>query len=239
MSGAGRLAGRVALITGASRGIGAAVAVAYAREGAQVILVGRNKKGLETTDDAVRAAGGHEATLVPMDITDFTQIEKLAVAVATRFGKLDILVGNAAILGELSPVTHIAPDDWNNVMATNLTANWQLLRCFEALLNVSGKGRGIFVTSGVTKRPSAYWGTYAVSKAALESMVRIYAAENQQSTIKVNLLDPGGVRTRMRAQAFPGEDPETLPAPDDITELFIKLAEPTCTETGQTFYVRG
>jgi len=232
------LAGRVALITGASRGIGAAVAKRFAREGAHVILVARKTQGLEETDDAIRAAGG-SATLVPLDLAESTQIPLLAAQIAQRFGKLDILVGNAGVLSDMTPLPHIAGADWDRVMALNLTANWHLIRCCDALLKASDAGRAMFVTSGVTERAAAYWGAYAISKSALESMVNIYAAENEKSALKVNLIDPGGVRTRMRAQAFPGEDPESLPAPDDITDLFLKLASPACKDTGKKFFVRS
>jgi len=230
------LANRIALITGASRGIGAAVAVRYALEGAHVILVARDSKGLESTDDAVRNVGG-SATLVPFDLTDSSKIELLAASVLERFGKLDILVGNAGVLGDLTPLPHVYPSDWEKVMAINLTANWQLIRCFDAMLKASDAGRAIFVTSGVTKRPAAYWGSYAISKAALEAMAQVYAAENSKSSVKINLIDPGAVRTRMRAQAFPGEDPLTLSAAEDITDIFVKLASPSLGETGQKFFV--
>lgn len=236
----GALANRIALVTGASRGIGAAVAVRYAQEGAQVIAVARDAKGLEATDDAIRAAvPGASAALVPMDITDSSKLPILAASIAERFGKLDILVGNAALLSDLTPLPDIAPEDWDKVMNLNLTANWHLVRCFDALLKTSDAGRAIFVTSGVTKRPAAYWGAYAVSKAALEAMARIYAAENNKSPLKINLLDPGAVRTRMRAKAFPGEDPLALPPPEQITDLFVNLARPDLQESGQTFFVNN
>lgn len=230
------LQGRVALITGASRGIGQAVAKRFAHEGAQVILVARDRKGLETTDDAIRAAGGI-ATLVQMDLTDTAKIEELARAIADRFGKIDILVGNAGALGELTPVAHLSPDIWNQVIAVNVTANCHLIRCFDPLLKQSDAPRAMFVTSGVTEGTFAYWGAYAASKAALESMVETYAAENAKTPLRVNLIDPGIVRTRMRAQAVPGEDPETLPAPDDITDIFVRLAGGSVKETGKKFYV--
>ena len=231
------LRNRVALLTGASRGIGAAVAKRFAREGAHVILVARDSKALEAVDDAIRAEGG-TATLVPLDLTQFAQIELLAAQIAQRFGRLDILVGNAAILSDMTPLPHIAPYDWDKVMAINVNANWHLIRCFDALLKASDAGRAMFVTSGVTSRAAAYWGAYAVSKAALEAMVNIYAAENAKSALKINLVDPGAVRTRMRAQAFPGEDPLTLPDADAITDMFVKLAAPECRDSGQKFFVR-
>lgn len=233
-----KLAGRIALITGASRGIGAAVARRYAQEGAHLILVARNAKALETVDDEIRAVGG-TATLVAMDLTDSEKVELLAQNVAARFGKLDILVGNAGILGELSPMPHGSPQDWDKVLATNLTANWQLIRCFDALLRVSEAGRALFVSSGVASRVAPYWSAYAVSKVGLESMVKIYAAENEKTPLKINLVDPGATATRMRAQAFPGEDVTTLPTPDSLTDIFVKLAEPALRETGQLFKARG
>lgn len=233
----GRLAGRIALITGASRGIGAAVAERYAREGAHVILAARDAKGLEACDDAVKAAGG-TATLVPINLMELPMIEMLAAQVAQRFGKLDILVGNAGILSDLTPLPHVAVEDWQKVISTNLTVNWQLIRCFDALLKQSDAPRAIFVTSGVTKRPAAYWGPYAVSKAGLEAMVTLYAAENAQGALRVNLVDPGAVATRMRAKAYPGEDPDTLPQPEAVTECFVALACPSCSQTGQVVSTR-
>ncbi len=232
------LQGRIALITGASRGIGQAVAKRFAKEGAHVILVARNKKGLEETDDAIRSAGG-TATLVEMNLTDFPKIELLAQNIAQRFGRLDILVGNAAILGELTPVPHLSPADWDKVMAINLTANWHLIRCLDALLKSSNAPRAMFVTSGVTEHIHAYWGAYATSKAALETLVETYAAENAKSPLRVNLIDPGAVRTRMRAQAMPGEDPMTLPEADAITELFVTLAGGNLRDTGRKFSCRS
>ncbi len=228
----GRLAGRVALITGASRGIGAAVARRFAAEGARLVLVARTEGGLEETDDAVRAAGG-QATLVPLDLCDFPAIDRLGAAIYERFGRLDILVGNAATLGGLRPLGHYTPEIWEQTLALNLTANWRLIRSMDALLRASDAGRAIFVTSGVARAPTAYWGAYATSKAALEAMVLTYAAETRRTTLRVNLLDPGVVRTRMRAEAMPGEDPETLPPPDAITDAFVELAEPACSRHGE------
>lgn len=232
------LEGRIALITGASRGIGAAVAKRFAGEGAHVILAARGRQGLEETDDAIRkACPGAAPTLAPLDLAKAPQIEALAAGIAGRYGRLDILVGNAAVLTDLTPMPHIAPEDWNKAMTINLTANWQLIRCFDALLRQSDAGRALFVTSGITRMEAAYWGPYAASKAGLEAMVNAYAAENRKTPLKINLIDPGVVRTRMRAQAFPGEDPLTLPSPDDITDLFVKMASPALTETGEIFFV--
>lgn len=232
----GRLDGRIALITGASRGIGAAVARRFAAEGARLVLVARTVGGLEEVDDAVRAAGG-SATLAPLDLADFEAIDKLGGAIAERHGRLDVLVGNAAILGGLRPVGHFPPDEWERVFAVNVTANWRLIRSFDPLLRASDAGRAIFVTSGVARGVFPYWGAYAASKAALEAMVRTYAAELAQTSVRVNLLDPGVVRTAMRAEAMPGEDPMSLPHPDDITDRFVDLASPRCRRTGKVVAV--
>jgi NAD(P)-dependent dehydrogenase (short-subunit alcohol dehydrogenase family) len=240
-SGEGRLAGRIALVTGASRGIGAAVAKRFAAEGAHLVLVARTQGGLEEVDDAIRAArGGGEdagATLVPLDITDYDEIDRMGAALYERFGRLDVLVGNAGILGELSPLGHIEPKDWDAVIATNLTANWRLIRSLDPLLQASDAGRAIFVSSGVARAVFPYWGGYAVSKAALEMLAKIYAAENEQTNVNANILDPATVRTGMRAKAMPGEDPMTLPEPDAITEDFVKLAEASCTMNGEVVRV--
>lgn len=233
------LSGRIALITGASRGIGAAVAKRLAAEGAQAILAARTVGGLEEVDDAIKAAGG-QATLCPLDLKDHDKIDALAASVAERFGRLDILVGNAAMLGMLMPVAHAKPEMWRNVMDVNCLANWRLLRAFDPLLRASGAGRAIFVTSGITQGIFPYWGAYAASKAALETLVKTYAAEVAGTTaIRANLIDPGAVRTRMRADAFPGENPDTLPVPEQITDLFLRLAQADYTETGQILRYRN
>lgn len=224
----------IALITGASRGIGQAVAKRFAAEGAQVILVARDVKGLEVTDDNIRAQGG-AATLVALDITDTPKLEQLAGIIAQRFGKLDILVGNAGYLGELTPVPHLETKIWDKVIATNLTANFQIIRCFDGLLKQSAAPRAMFVTSGVTEADFAYFGAYSASKSGLEKLVETYAAENVKTPLCVNLIDPGVVATRMHAQAMPGTDPATLPAPDDITNIFVTLASPSMKETGKKF----
>jgi NAD(P)-dependent dehydrogenase (short-subunit alcohol dehydrogenase family) len=222
----GRLAGRVALITGASRGIGRAVAVRFAREGANVVLVARTGAALEEVDDEIRAAGG-TATLVPADLTDYPVIDRMGAAIHERWGRLDVLVGNAGVLGVLSPLPHIAPEVWDQVLAVNVTANWRLIRSFDPLLHASEAGRLIFVTSGVSSG-RAYWGAYAVSKGALETMVRTYAAEVAKSNIRVNLINPGAIRTTMRANAYPGEDPATVKPPEAVTDVFVDLADVTC-----------
>jgi len=228
----GRLAGRIALITGASRGIGAAVARHFAAEGAHVVLAARTVGGLEELDDAIRAAGG-SATLVPLDLRDFIKIDELAAQLFDRYGRLDILVGNAAEFGVFSPLGHIDPAIWAEVIDLNLTANWRLIRAMDPLLRAAPAGRAIFVTSGVARGVFPYWGPYAVSKAGLEMLVKIYAGEISKTRVRANLLDPGVVRTRLRARAFPGEDPSRLPPPDSIADAFLALALPACTRNGE------
>lgn len=228
----GRLAGRIALITGASRGIGAAVAKRFAAEGAHVILTARTTGGLEEVDDAIRTQGG-QATLVPLDLLDGEKIDQLGAAIAQRFGRLDVLVGNAGRLGVLSPMSHIDPPLWDRVMAVNLTANWRLIRICEPLLKLSPAGRAIFVTSGASDGRHPYWGVYAVSKAALEAMAKTWAGELNKTNVKVNLINPGPVRTRMRAEAYPGEDPMKLKTPEEVTDAFVQLATENETRHGE------
>lgn len=232
------LSGKISLVTGSSRGIGAAVAKRFAAEGGHVILTGRMVGGLEETDDAIKAAGG-TSSIVPLDLRDFDKIDALAAELYKRYGKLDILVGNAGVLGDLTPVTHASDAMWQEVMDVNVTANFRLIRAMDPLLKLSGAGRAMFVTSGVTQRktPLAYWGPYAVSKIALEELVLTYAAENANSNLRVNLIDPGVVRTKMRANAMPGEDPMTLPAPDAITDAFVECASTECKKHGLTVHV--
>jgi NAD(P)-dependent dehydrogenase (short-subunit alcohol dehydrogenase family) len=228
---AGRLAGRVALVTGASRGLGAAIAARFAAEGADLILLARTVGGLEETDDAVRAAGGH-ATLVPLDLTDFPALDRLGGAIFERHKRLDVLVANAGLLGTLSPLGHIEPKEWQRVIDVNLTANWRLIRSLDPLLRAAPAGRAIFVTSSAAAPPRAYWGAYAVAKAGLEQLAGIYAGEVERTALKVNLVDPGPMRTAMRAQAYPGENPETVPLPQSVTEVFVALAEDACSWHG-------
>jgi NAD(P)-dependent dehydrogenase (short-subunit alcohol dehydrogenase family) len=227
-----RLKDRIALITGASRGIGRAVALAFAREGAHVLLLARTRKALEEVDDRVRAEGG-KATLIPLDLADGKAIDALGPSLYERFGKLDVLVGNAAVLGRLSPLTHIPAEHWERVFTINVTANWRLIRTLDPLLRRSEAGRVIFVTSGVARIPRAYWAPYSVSKVALEALAKTYANETSDSPIKVNLIDPGATATRMRAEAYPGEDQKTLRTPEEVAERFVRLAMPEWMETGQ------
>jgi NAD(P)-dependent dehydrogenase (short-subunit alcohol dehydrogenase family) len=229
----GKLGGRIALVTGASRGLGAAIARAYAREGAELILTARTVGGLEEVDDEIRKISGKTSLLVPLDLKDGDAIDRLGAALFERYGRLDVLVGNAGQLGTLSPIGHIKPAEWQDVIDVNLTANWRLIRSLDPLLRQSAAGRAIFVSSGAARGPRAYWGTYAVSKAALEMMVGVYAQEIQQTNVRANLIDPGRTRTRMRAKAYPGEDPMSLKAPDEITGRFIDLASADFTGNGQ------
>lgn len=231
------LSGRIALITGASRGIGAAVARTFAQNGAHVILVARSQGGLEEVDDAIRADGG-QATLFPADLADHDMIDQMGAAIFERFGRLDILVANAGILGPLSPMSHVGPKDWEKVLSINLTTNFRLIRSCEPLLRQSDAGRAIFVTSGAADGNHAYWGPYAVSKAGLEAMARTWAAELRKTPIRVNLINPGGTATAMRAEAFPGEDPASLPTPEAVAETFLPLASADCSRHGEIVQAR-
>jgi NAD(P)-dependent dehydrogenase (short-subunit alcohol dehydrogenase family) len=228
-----RLAGRVALVTGASRGIGRAVARAYAAEGAHVVALARTQGGLEELDDEIRASGG-EATLVTLDLRKGDDIDQMGYALYQKFGRLDILAGIAGTLGILSPVSHIPPKEWTEAMEVNLTANYRLMRSFDALLRQSDAGRAIFVTDARAKDATPFWGAYAASKAGLETLARSWATEVARTTsLKINLVDPGPVRTHLRAQAFPGEDAAKHPRPDDVTGVFVDLAAPDCAITGE------
>jgi len=237
MAGRGRLAGRIALITGASRGIGAAVARLFAAEGAHIVAIARTVGGLEELDDAIKAAGG-TATLVPQDLCEFDAIDKLGAALYERYGRLDVLVGNAGVLGSLTPVSHIEPNVWDEALAINLTANYRLIRSLDPLLRRSDAGRAIFVTTGATRAPRPYWATYGTTKIALEYMVLTWAAEIAKTSIRVNLVNPGATRTAMRAAAMPGEDPQTLPTPEEIAPVFLNLAGPDCTQHGEIVNAR-
>jgi NAD(P)-dependent dehydrogenase (short-subunit alcohol dehydrogenase family) len=218
-----KLKDRIALITGASRGLGRAVALRFAREGAHVLLLSRNLSALGQVDDEIRAIGAN-ATLLPLDLVDGPAIDALGPTLYERFGRLDVLVGNAAILGALSPLPHIPSAHWERVFAINVTANWRLIRTLDPLLRRSDAGRVIFVTTSVAHSCRPYWAPYSVSKAALEALAKTYAHETASTSVKVNLVDPGAMATRMRAEAYPGEDQGTLPGPDAVTEIFVKLA---------------
>ena len=228
----GRLDGRLALVTGASRGIGFAIARRFAAEGAHVIAVARTVGGLEELDDAVKEDGG-SITLAKLDLRKGEEIDALGASVFQRFGKLDILVGNAGVLGELSPVSHISPKVWEETLAVNTTANYRLLRSFDAMLRQSDAGRAIFVSSGAVDKNLPYWSAYTASKAALEALVGAYAREvSDISNVRANIVQPGVVATAMRARAFPGEDQSTLTKPNEITDVFVDLASAT-PETGK------
>ncbi len=226
---------RIALVTGASRGIGQATARALARAGAHVVAVARTQGGLEELDDAIRAEGG-SATLVPLNMTDSDGIARLGAALHERHGKLDILVGNAGIAGPSSPLGHIDLKAWTDVIAVNVTANFQLIRCMEPLLRQSDAGRAVFLTSGVASKANAYLGPYAASKAALDTLVRVWAAETAITPIRVNLFSPGPIRTRMRAQVFPGEDPMTLDTPEQVAEYIVPMCAPDWTQSGKLYH---
>jgi NAD(P)-dependent dehydrogenase (short-subunit alcohol dehydrogenase family) len=231
------LSGRIALITGASRGIGAATALALARAGAHVVAVARTVGGLEELDDAIRADGG-AATLVPLDLTDTDGILRLAAALQERYRRLDVLIGNAGLVGPSSPLDHVQPNDWNQVMAVNVTANWHLIRALGPLLRRADAGRAVFITSGIVASARAYWAPYSVSKAALDVLVRTFASEMSSTPVRVNLFNPGPTRTRMRAMAMPGEDPMTLPTPDDVAAKIVDLCLPSFAETGKLYDFR-
>jgi NAD(P)-dependent dehydrogenase (short-subunit alcohol dehydrogenase family) len=225
---------RIALVTGASRGIGYATARALARIGVHVVAVARTQGGLEELDDDIRNDGG-SATLVPLNLTDYDGIARLAAALHERHGRLDILVGNAGVAGPSSPLGHIEMKPWNDVMAINVSANFQLIRCMEPLLKQSGAGRAVFVTSAAASNASAYLGPYAASKAALETLARAWAQETASTQLRVNLFNPGPVRTRMRATVFPGEDPLTLDTPEQVAESIVPMCAPDWTETGKLY----
>jgi len=229
------LASRIALVTGASRGIGYATACALAKRGAHIIAVARTQGGLEELDDEIRNDGGN-ATLVPLSLTDFDGIARLGAALHERHGKVDILVGNAGIAGPSSPLGHIEIKPWNDVVALNVSANFQLIRCMEPLLRKSDAGRAVFVTSAAAGMAPAYLGPYSASKAALEALARVWAAETASTTpIRVNLFNPGPTRTRMRASVFPGEDPLTLDTPEQVAEFIVPMCLPSRNETGKLY----
>ena len=232
---------RVALVTGASRGIGRAVALALAKSGAHVVALARTQSALESLDDEIRAANpalASPTTLVPCDLRDFAAIDRLGEAIFLRWGRLDALVGNAGALGPLSPLPHVEPKQWDEVFALNVAANWRLIRAMDPLLRASAAGRAVFLTSATAHRSEmrAYWGAYAASKAALEALARTYAAETANtSQVKVMLVNPGPMRTRMRASAMPGEDPMSLRPPEDIAPKIAELCLASWTQTGKLY----
>jgi NAD(P)-dependent dehydrogenase (short-subunit alcohol dehydrogenase family) len=230
----GPLSDRIALVTGASRGIGAALALQLAQAGAHVVAVARTVGGLEELDDKIKVVGG-SATLVPLDMKDSDGIARLALALHERYGRLDVLAGNAGVLGPLSPLGHVEPKDWDNLIAVNLTANWQLIRTMDPLLKAAPTGRAVFLTSGVAHKARAYWGPYAASKAALEALVASYASETATTNVRANLFAPGATRTRMYASAFPGIDPLTLPTPEDVAKAIVPLCLADCTASGKLY----
>jgi NAD(P)-dependent dehydrogenase (short-subunit alcohol dehydrogenase family) len=228
------LTSRIAVVTGASRGIGYATARALAKAGAHIVAVARTQGGLEELDDEIRKDGG-SATLVPLSMTDSDGIARLGAALHERHGKIDILVGNAGVAGPSSPLGHVDLKPWNDVIAVNLTANFQLIRCMEPLLRKSDAGRAVFITAGSAQKAPGYRGPYAASKAALETLVRVWSAETVSTPIRVNLFSPGPIRTRMRAAVFPGEDPLTLETPEQAAEFIVPMCAPDWTETGKLF----
>lgn len=231
------LSGRYALVTGASRGIGRAAALALAKAGAHVIILARTQGALEELDDEIKAAGG-KASLIAVDLADYAALNQLAPALEDRFGKLDIFIGNAGVLGELCPVTDIDKKTWDSTLGVNFLANWQLTTVLDPLLRQSDAARVVFVTTGTTESFKPFWGAYTVSKAAMEAMALTYAHEVEKTNIRVNLMNPGATRTQMRAKAMPGEDPSTLPPPDDIAELIVEMASPAFTDNAMRINYR-
>ncbi|WP_152045554.1 SDR family NAD(P)-dependent oxidoreductase [Aureimonas psammosilenae] len=232
-----RLEGRVALVTGASRGIGYEIAKLLAGEGAHVVAVARTVGGLEELDDEIKALGS-SATLVPLDLTDMNGIDRLGGAIAERWGKLDVLVANAALLGVLSPIGHIEAKVFERTMTVNVTATWRVIRAVDPLLRRSDAGRAIVLSSGAAHSAKAFWSLYAATKAACEAMVRSWANETDTLPLRVNSADPGATRTAMRALAMPGEDPLSLPSAHDVASRILPLALPDLKETGGLFKVR-
>jgi len=227
-----RFDGKLALVTGATRGIGWAVAQALAAEGAHVLMLGRTQGALEELYDLIKKSNG-EATGVPLDLTDGDALDRLGASIAERWGKLDMMVGNAGVLGPLTPVSHIDPDDLAKVLAINVTANARLIRAMEPLLMQADAPRAVFTTSGAAQKCRPFWGAYASGKAALDALVKSWAHEHENDALRVNLVSPGPIRTAMRAQAMPGEDPDTLPGPADVAPLFLELLSTSETRTGQ------
>jgi len=228
------LQGKIALVTGASRGIGRAAAIALGAAGAHVICVARTVGGLEETDDAITKAGG-SATLVPLNLKDFAAIDRLGASLFERWGRLDAFLGNAGQLGTLTPLTHLEPKDFADLVDINITANWRLIRSLDPLLRLADAGRALFVTSGAARKHTPYWGGYAMSKAALESLALTYAAECEGGKVKANLLNPGPIRTAMRAKAMPGEERSSLKRPEELAPLIVELLSPSNEKNGELF----
>lgn len=231
------LNGKLALVTGASRGIGYFTAIELAKAGAHVIACARTVGGLEELDDAIKAVGG-SATLVPFDLTDMAAIDKLGGSIFERWGKLDILVANAGILGVISPIGHVEAKTFEKVMAINVTATWRLIRSLDPLLKLSEAGRAVILSSGAAHKCRPFWGPYSASKAAVEALARTWAGETENTALRVNSVDPGATRTAMRALAYPGEDKDTLPHPSTVAQALLPLTGPDVTETGKLFSVR-
>lgn len=228
------LDGKIALVTGASRGLGRAIALTLAKQGAHIIATARTQGGLEELDDEIKAAGS-SATLVPMDIMDYPAIDRLGAAIFERWKKLDVLIGNAGVLGKLTPVPHLDPKTFDEVMAVNVTANYRLIRSMDPLLRMAPHGRAIFLTSGLAQDCWPYWGAYSMSKAAIEAMVKTYAAEMATTTVRVNCFSPGKTRTKMRATAMPGEDPMTLPTADEVAAQIVPMCADDFTDTSSVY----
>ncbi|TCL96740.1 NAD(P)-dependent dehydrogenase (short-subunit alcohol dehydrogenase family) [Rhizobium sp. PP-WC-2G-219] len=232
------LKGRIALVTGASRGIGYFTALELARAGAQVVACARTVGGLEELDDAVKAEGGLPVTLVPFDLADMDAIDRIGAAIHERWGRLDILVANAGVLGTISPIGHVEAKVFEKVMTINVTATWRLIRTVEPLMIQSDAGRALILSSSAAHTCKPFWGPYSASKAAVEALARTWAGETQRLPLRILSVDPGGTRTAMRAQAMPGEDPETVPHPSEIARALLPLVGPDQTETGKLFMVR-
>jgi len=231
------LSGRLVLVTGATRGIGRAVAVAAARAGAELIITGRTLGALEDVDDDIRAAGG-SATIVQLDMTDFPAIPRLAAAIASRWERLDGFVANAGMLTALTPVSHVTPENWDESMAVNLTGQWHMIRALDPLLRAAPAGRAILVSSGAAVGSRPFWGPYAAAKAGLEALGRSWAGESEHTNLRINIMNPGGTATKMRASAFPGENPATLPTPEDIAPAFLTLLSDDCQHHGELLSAR-
>ncbi len=229
-----QLENRVAVVTGASRGLGRAIALKLAAEGAHIVATARTQGGLEELDDEIKDIGG-TATLVPADIKDFAAIDRLGAAIFERWKKLDILIGNAGVLGKLTPLGHLDPKVFDDAMAVNITANYRLVRSLDPLLRASDAGRAVFITSGLAYKCFAYWGAYSISKAALEALVKTYAAENESTAIRANCFSPGPTRTKMRATAMPGEDPDTLPSAEEVAAQVIPMCLRSFTDNGAVY----